>query len=581
MDSVGSGNHVMQESGAEVDSLIVQLESVLEGQRERKQVMDEGSRKCDVVLAQMEQRRLSDEVRLNALRAKVSQREQEMRLAPLADGGEPRMEPMESYDPMKDVSDDEGGDDQVRREGEGEEQGEISDDDGRPEGVERVASPRKIAAAIPVAMPVAAPVALPLGETTFDRMREEAEIARRPVRNRERSGSFEPLWEGLAFLAGGALGNKFVESGASLVTNLYARLGVMKLFWHGVQPEVNSTFLNYLFGRASFDADYVMVHVPFMGFANRTPINGPHMSFSVSDTLTNLGYRAYAADPSNELAHAPYYDMAGIGAETLLNCSLATAGLVAIRAKYRKIGASILGFSFVSHVVSWAKFFFESRLDVTSENNLIRGTAYFLNARWITSGTGSPYALREFLSRVLHITPKTSTNLLFFGYLLLPIAAVALMAGIILPKEEGNEGEAAPMSTTDMLRLTAGVATTIAQSIMRVASASAIHLTTAFKLLSSVSVLAQGVTCFLDCAETYRDLTNARLSDARKGLSVAKSILSIATLVSFTALLCIQGPLATVLIVTTLARIGIQCTESYVQAGHQRPALLPYLVEAV
>lgn len=389
-----------------------------------------------------------------------------------------------------------------------------------------------------------------------------------PVRAFNRGKQVSRLREGASFLAGAAIGNRYVTSGASLVPNLMARARLMKVFWNGALPEIHSTFMDSILGRREL-GNYVYAHL-FLQWRYDRPLlqDGSPVWYDVHNTsLTDAGFKVISWDQMHHNPFAPYYDMAGIGAEMAVNGSVAGLGLLAIRNKYKSVGASLLGFSLASHMASWAQFFFQPNSGVLSSEWMSRNWDYMAAYPWerhIMSGVGSPDNLVRFMTNWLPISSKTAVNTLFFGHLLVPIAAVAMLARVVIPKEEVEGQEDVEMSLTDKLRVSAAVATSFVQAIKRANVLNAAQkLGFACRLLSTVSVLSQALTCYQDCAETRSALQDENRSQVRKGLSVAKSALSLAMLASFTSLLCIQGPLVSIMLTSGLAHMAISSADAY------------------
>lgn len=415
-----------------------------------------------------------------------------------------------------------------------------------------------IVASIPVAMPV------------VDQDGEKGLAGVQVISIQQEGGESSRLWQGVSFLAGTALGNRYVESGASLLPNLLARAHMMRIFWKDAMPEIHSTFLDSIISGMSCGADYVEAHINGMCDPDRAYIMSPAGNPSENFSLTKLGRMAMIAAPNNEVSHAPYYDMAGIGAEMAVNGSVATLGLLAIRNKYKSLGASLIGFSLASHVTSWAQFYFRSIPDFSGEYRLEWYWDFGGYDLQVMSGVGVPYTLVKFMMNFLPISRTTAVNALFFGHLLAPIAAVAMLARIIVPKEEVEGEQEVELTLQDKLRIAGGVATSLAQTILRTYYLDARDLTVAFKLLSSVSLISQGISCYQDFSQTCEDLQSGEVSTARKGLSVAKSALSVAMFISYTSLLCIQGPLVSIILSSGLAHMAIQRADAYLLAREEQ-----------
>lgn len=370
------------------------------------------------------------------------------------------------------------------------------------------------------------------------------------------------------FGAGAALGYAFVQTGASAVLNLLAKAQVMKLFWNDPRPVINSTFINHILGRPA-GVDLVQgTHIPaWWGYFQDQFGYWCVQRYHDFTALSDLGYKIFSRDYRFDLdAHTPYYDMAGMGAEAFLNISVAGAGLIAMRQKYKALGASLLGFSLASHVATWAKYFFESSPDL-SNPHIYSAPVYYspygdmpMPTNLIV-GTGRPITMVHYLSQALHISEKASANVLFLGYLIAPIAAVALLARLILPKAQ-EEGSEVAMSPSDQLRLIAAVASSLAQSTLKLSRAMAPHLVTAFKMLTGVSIVSQSLCSILDCFETYRDMQNLDLSERLITMSICKSAISVLTTAIIAMMILGLHPLGGVLMGLTLARIVLHFLES-------------------
>lgn len=109
-------------------------------------------------------------------------------------------------------------------------------------------------------------------------------------------------------------------------------------------------------------------------------------------------------------AKALLIDGGGIGAELALNLFIASMGLLAIRNKHRILGASLLMFALSAH---------------SAAHSYIRRSS-------VAIAGGDPLEIGEDISRILNCDFSTAFQLLYWGYLLLPIALVGLMAAAFL-----------------------------------------------------------------------------------------------------------------------------------------------------
>lgn len=295
---------------------------------------------------------------------------------------------------------------------------------------------------------------------------------------------------------------------------------------------------------------------------------------------------------------------AGIGAELVLNLTIAGLGLLALRKKQRVLGASLLGFALISH---------------SAAHSYIRRSPELLSV-WVGKPGGDPPLIARYLAKLLGCSNVEAFRLLWYGYLFFPLALLGLLIALFIksPEEvpdesvlmrllleknppfafrkilaeveiemsseiekmdEKNSGELvwkicdrliskiknqSEMRTifektrsqiskelkgrvghyvtfSFRLRMVAAIAAFVAYQLRDVSQHLIPALAPAFYYLTGIFIIAQGVSLLLDFIQTGLDLCNEKLSILAKTISISKLVLSIATFAFITAALFTPG----------------------------------------
>lgn len=113
-------------------------------------------------------------------------------------------------------------------------------------------------------------------------------------------------------------------------------------------------------------------------------------------------------------------------------------------------------------------------------------------------------------------------------------------------------------SISSKIRTTANVVASLASQMRNLDLLVIPKMAHVFSILSYVSVGAQGVSTILDCIQTIQDMNNDKLDKAQKAISIAKLILSVASVSIIALAILIPGVNAVVIpfiLTTTLLRL--------------------------
>lgn len=116
-----------------------------------------------------------------------------------------------------------------------------------------------------------------------------------------------------------------------------------------------------------------------------------------------------------------FVTFAGLGAELAVNSAIAGLGLLAIRRKHRVLGASLLGFSLISH---------------SAAHSYIRRSSELLD-HWTKNPGGDPPLIAVDLAALLNSTRVAAFRLLYYGYLFFPLILLGILTFLFMkPAEE-------------------------------------------------------------------------------------------------------------------------------------------------
>lgn len=400
---------------------------------------------------------------------------------------------------------------------------------------------------------------------------------------------------GAGGLAGWLVGYVYNDSTSNLILHEHGHALADQLIYTNAKP-VTTTISEYWFHQRNWTN---WLHATREG----APANVTHIS--TGDGPSAFGATLTAAEKSLLLSGA------GVGSEALLNIFIATLGLISIRQKHRVLGASLLGFALIAH---------------SHAHSYIRRYEGILTNGWDPSvGTGGgddPLNISYHLAQILNCDPATAYQILYYGYALVPIAIVGLLALLILKSTDTIPDEAVlthllttedpavkralaeveiemdheiqtipqerlvyqmserlleklksepvfektrkeitevykskfehPLGWSDRLKIVASITATVAYLCL------SFKLKALFTPLAYTFVAAQAVCTVFDIIQTIHDLKNQALSTLAKALSVSRTTISVATLITVSILLFTPGAntaLITFLLVASILRL--------------------------
>jgi len=395
---------------------------------------------------------------------------------------------------------------------------------------------------------------------------------------------------GLGGLAGYLIGSVYNNSKSNLIIHEYGHAWAGHVIWSNVQTKV-STLAQYWIKMGDFWKwfDGVREGAPgnFTSFA--FPNGSPH--------LTHFGEHLTAAERSL------FISSAGLGAELILNSTVAGLGLLAIRRKQRVLGVSMIA-------MTLAPF--------SGGHSYIRRWPGLLH-KWTPIKNGDPAHIARDMSTVFDISKVDAYRILWYGYIFLPILLLGLMAIALfkpvseVPKEcvlmrmlaEGKDQPALQkiltevelenaekckemhkMSQEEKEKFVVKLSDTLLSKIqknsetkalfnethktlekelkkdqplnftMKIKSAAALVSLVAYQIrsldlvqamapifyfLTGLFLFAQSLCVLLDGVQTIKDLANEKLNTRIKALSVAKTALSVVSLAGITAVLFVSS----------------------------------------
>ncbi|NGX26171.1 MAG: hypothetical protein K940chlam6_00084 [Chlamydiae bacterium] len=391
---------------------------------------------------------------------------------------------------------------------------------------------------------------------------------------------------GVAGFAGWLVGWVYNNSLSHLILHEYGHAWAANQIYHGANPTVSTGAQHWLNEGNWYNW--------FWGIRKGAPGNFTSYSYGPGTDFGNL---------LSPLERNLFISSAGLGIELALNTTLAGLGLIAIKKKHRALGASLIGFSIVSH---------------SGAHSYIRRFPELLDA-WSKQTGGDPPKIASLLSELWNISKVEAFRFLWYGYMLFPIFLIAFLAILIikphhdipdecvlmrlltaenkslplqkiltevelemaseckqmekLPKEEKEkltikvcDALLAKIKKNDETRsLFKETRSEISKEIKgknhksftfrikEIASLAAfaayqvrsLELINAFSktfyFLSGLFLVAQAICVLLDSVQTIKDVANEKLSTFAKCISIAKMSLSIVTLIVITPTLFIAG----------------------------------------
>ncbi|MDN3506700.1 MAG: hypothetical protein P0S96_05680 [Simkaniaceae bacterium] len=395
---------------------------------------------------------------------------------------------------------------------------------------------------------------------------------------------------GLGGLAGFLVGSVYNNSKSNLIIHEYGHAWAAHAIWSNVQTRV-STLAQYWIKVGDFWKwfDGVREGAPGNYTSFRFPNGPPH--------ITHFGEHLTAAERSL------FISSAGLGAELVLNSTVAGLGLLAIRRKQRVLGVSLIA-------MTLAPF--------SGGHSYIRRWPGLLH-KWDPPPNGDPARIAKLMGEVFNISNVDAYRILWYGYIFLPILLLGLMAIALfkpvseVPKEcvlmrmlaDGKDQPAlqkiltevelenaekcqamAKMNQEEKEKLIVTLSDSLLSKIkaepetralfkethntlekelkkdqplnftMKMKSVAALVSLVAFQIrsldlvaamapvffiLTGVFLFAQSLSVLLDGVQTISDLANEKLNTRIKALSVAKTALSAVSLAGITAVLFVSS----------------------------------------
>lgn len=395
---------------------------------------------------------------------------------------------------------------------------------------------------------------------------------------------------GLGGVAAYLIGFVYNNSKSNLIIHEYGHAWAAHAIWSNVQTKV-STIAQYWIKMGDF-------WKWFDGVREGSPGNWTSFSFPNGPShLTHFGEHLTAVE--RDL----FITSAGLGAELVLNSTIAGLGLLAIRRKQRVLGVSLIAMTIAPF---------------SGGHSYIRRWPELLH-KWTPIKSGDPAQIAKDMSAVFDISKVDAYRILWYGYIFLPILLLGLMAIALfkpiseVPKEcvlmrmlaEGKDHlplqkiltqvelenaesckEMHKMSQDEKEKLVVKLSDTLLRKIkenpeakalfkethktlekelkkdqplnftMKIKGAAALISLVAYQIrsldlvkamapvfffLTGLFLFAQSLCVLLDGVQTIKDLANEKLNTRIKTLSVAKTALSVIALAGISALLFVTG----------------------------------------